>query len=171
MLTVLNGRQVQIKQMIKRVVFNRIGWVLSTINLSVLIFYYSSYMQPYLGELEPGMSFVFTGSMFAGRWMGSDSILIFILLIDLIPLMLATFWIQMVVLGFPTLGAVSASWISAVFFVGFGSLQWQIVGTFVDHLLGLRRELVTEVSLINDRRDDTYFAHDIALDHTKAKNR
>ncbi len=125
---------------IKRVVGSRLGHLLLVIHLCLLLFYFAQLNESYSVPPSATAEDVITGRFIGGHYMNFDSTLLWTLvLINILPLFLSQAFIKIVILLFPHLSAITFSWVQAYQMVVTTSVQWLLIGYFIERMIKLYR--------------------------------
>ena len=125
---------------IKRIAVSRLGHLLLVIHLCLLLFYFAQLNEPYSVQPSATVEDVITGRFIGGHYMHFDSTLLWSLVaINILPLLLCQALIKIVILLFPHLGVNILSWVQAYQMVVITSVQWLLVGYFIERMIKLSR--------------------------------
>ena len=123
----------------RNLICSRIGWLLVTVQLCLILYWFGQ------GSLEPNAANLTAEDIYSGRFIGGrfvelDSTLSWTLvLINVLPLVVAQGLIKLLFLLSPSLQVTTLSWVQAVQLLALSSLQWLMVGHFIERMIRLAR--------------------------------
>ncbi len=130
-------------RLIKSSASSRGGQILCAVNLALVGYFYffsmavpadNSTFKPSFDKL----SFVGNGGFIAGGWVDFDSSLLLpLILLNLLPLLISNVVINPIIEFVPQLNAVVASWVYAGLLLALISMQWLVVGSFIEKMFKL----------------------------------
>ncbi len=127
---------------IKRVAGSRLGHLLLVIHLCLILFYFAQLNDVYAFNAVPSATAedVITGRVIGGHYLNFDSTLLWSLVaINILPVFLCQALIKIVILMFPHLSVNTISWVQAYQMVIRTSVQWLLVGYFIERMIKLYR--------------------------------
>jgi hypothetical protein len=125
--------------LVKRLVHSRVGWVLAITQLGIILYWFrrgvAATSVDYLGA-----DTVYTGRFVAGRFVELGSYLsAALVLINAIPVAMAQLLSKGVLFVAPSLSVPMLSWVHAFELLFLSTLQWLIIGCFVERMVALAR--------------------------------
>ena len=131
--------------LIKTVANSRVGQVLCLTNLALVNYCYLFIMRVPVAYAAIEISSVGNGGFIAGRWIDFDSSLLLVLtVLNVLPVLLSNVAIALLLVSFPGLDVILASWIYAALLLALIIIQWLIVGSFIGKMVRLYQESRTE---------------------------
>jgi hypothetical protein len=126
--------------LLKRLVCSRVGWLLAIVQLAIIVYWFSRGVAAtsfdYLGAET-----VYTGRFIGNRFVELDSSLsMALVLINAIPVAMAQLLSKVVLFVVPSLTVPVLSWVHALELVFLTTVQWLIVGAFIERMIVLVRD-------------------------------
>lgn len=132
---------------IKSAARSRVGVLLLYANLCLVVAYFAT-LEPvdYFYDADPAARLasyeeVVTGRFIGGRYTDFDSALLWVLVpLNVLPLLSGQAALKCFILLWPGLSAHALSWVYAYLLVALCSVQWLLVGHFVERMFKLYRD-------------------------------
>ncbi len=136
MLAGIKGRR-PVLSFIKRVLSSPCGLLLASVHLSLVVCYF---VQLEVTGCPFGLEGVITGSTIGDRYMDFESTLLIVLVgLNLLPLLLSQGILKIVIILLPQLSVSTFSWVMAYLLIGLSSVQWLLVGYFIERMMEIYR--------------------------------
>jgi hypothetical protein len=120
---------------------SRVGQLLCLVMQGLVSYFYFFGMSVPSAHATPPIYSVGNGGFIAGRWVDFDSSLFPVLILsNLLPLLISNLVIDLVVDLFPRTNVITASWVYACLFLTLISMQWLIVGSFIEKMVKLYQD-------------------------------
>lgn len=118
---------------IKRTTDSRIGHLLAAVNLCLIVYYFN---QLKITGCPLGLEGVITATTIGDRYMDFESTLLFVLaILNILPLLLAQGILEIIIFLIPQWSVSTFSWVMAYLLIGLTSVQWLLVGYFIERTI------------------------------------
>lgn len=125
--------------LIKHVSQSRLGHLLLTLHLCLLLYYFAQLNEVHSFSDTPTLEHVTSDLLIGGRFVHFNSMFWLIWIIDIIPLVVCKPLLQVDIELFPHLSVNVVSWLQAGQIVLLTSIQWLLVGYFIERMIKLYR--------------------------------
>lgn len=135
----LNRSMPRILPIVRRLFRSRVGWVLAITEIAVIVFWFRG--GTVMSSVENlAADDVWTGRFIGGRFVELHSTLSCVLVvINVIPVFTAQLLSKVVSFVIPTLSVPALSWVHAFELLLLTTVQWLIVGYFIEQMIALVR--------------------------------
>lgn len=129
-------------QFVRRLVGSRLGWVLLTIQLCFIIYWFGR------GDTSVIIANMTADDVYTGRFIGGrlvelgSSLSWTLVLINVLPLLAGQALVKLLILLAPNLSVTALSWVQASQLLALSCLQWLLIGYFVERMIKLARSRV-----------------------------
>ena len=126
---------------INRLVRSRVGWLLVFVQYGMILYWFRRAVAPSSGDYM-GAEVVYTGQLIGNKWVELDSSLsVVVVLMNVIPVEMAQVLSKIVLFIVPSLTVPALSWVHAVELLFLTTLQWLIVGAFIERIIALAKDV------------------------------
>jgi hypothetical protein len=125
---------------INRLVRSRVGWLLVIAQLGTIVYWFRR------GVAASSIDYLGANTVYTGRFIGNrfvelnSSLSEVLVLSNVIPVVIAQLLSKIVFFIIPSLTVPALSWVHAVELLFLTTVQWLIVGAFIERLIALARD-------------------------------